>query len=196
MKPYICTTEYTSAPSALMMVLHHFNKEFELTKENEHKIWISTVNLPVRASSIYGLAIFAKEQGLDPKIVLENKEYDFPDYRFKRYKKVDVEDAQFTSDIYYKKAVDLNIPIEERFFDLDEVKKLLSKGHVLLLRLNVGVFRDKGSMSNYVVLYKDADKFFMIDPVTGKLNIVVEMLEEAFATLETKKKRDHRMIIF
>jgi len=196
MKPYLQTTEYTCAASALLMILNHFNKDFELSRENEFHIWKTTANLPVRASSIYGLAVFAKKNGLHPQIILGEKEYDFPDYRFKRYTKKDIDDARFTSRIYHKEAVNLGIPIQEKEFTLEDVKKLLEQGRIIMLRLNAGVLRDTRSTSNYVVVYNYKNKFHVIDPKQGKLIVADNILEEAFSTLQTKKKRDHRMIVF
>jgi len=65
-----------------------------------------------------------------------------------------------------------------------------------LLRVNAGVLRDTGSTSNYVVVYNYKNEFSMVDPVQGKITVGEEKLEEAFETLVTKKKRDHRMIVF
>ncbi|MFC1648539.1 peptidase C39 family protein [Nanoarchaeota archaeon] len=196
METYTRTTEYSTAASSLMLIINHLKPDFQLDTENEFRIWMSSVNLPTRACSIYGLAIFAKKLGLEPKIVLEEKEYEYPDYRFKGYTKQEIDQAKFASKLRHKDARAIGIPIEERTFDLEEVKRLVEKGHVILLRVNAGALRDKGSVSNYVVVYSYKDKFSMVDPVQGKITVGYERLQEAFETLVTKKKRDHRMIIF
>ncbi len=199
MQSFTQTTEYTTAACSLMAVLNHFKSDFKLSRENEFRIWHNTANLPVRASSIYGLAVFAKEQGLSPSIVLGEKEYDYPDYRFKGYTKKEIDEAKFSSKLYHKKAMKLKIPVEEKEFEFKEVRKLVKVGKVLMLRLNEGALRESGSTSKYVVVYKfDADKkeFSVMDPKQGIINPSEELLKQAFETLETKKKRDHRMIIF
>lgn len=182
-----------------MAVINHFNPEFKLSRDNEFIIWQSTANLPVRASSIYGLAIFAKEQGLKPSVVLGEKEYDYPDYRFKGYTKKEIDEAKFSSKLYSKKARELGIKVEEREFDFKEVKGLVKKGKVLMLRLNEGALRETGSTSKYVVVhdYNNAKKeFSLMDPKQGLVTASEDLLREAFETLESKKKRDHRMIVF
>jgi len=180
-----------------MVVINHFKPDFKLSRENEFLIWQSTANLPVRASSIYGLAVFAKEQGLNPEIILEEKEYDYPDYRFKGYTKKEIDEAKFSSKLYHKKARELKIRIEERGFDFKEVKTLIRKNKVLMLRVNEGALRETGSTSKYVVIYEYKDKEFgVMDPKQGLIKVSEDLLREAFETLETKKKRDHRMIVF
>jgi len=199
MKSYVQTTEYTTAPCSLMAVINHFNPDFSMCRENEFIIWRSTANLPVRASSIYGLALYAKQQGLNPRIVLGEKEYDYPDYRFKGYTKKEVDEAKFSSRLYHKKAREQGITIHEREFDFKEVKKLVEQKKILLLRINEGALRESGSTSKYVVVYHynpSLNEYSVLDPKQGNTKVSEELLREAFETLETKKKRDHRMIIF
>ncbi|MBW2990910.1 peptidase C39 family protein [Candidatus Woesearchaeota archaeon] len=199
MQSYTQTTEYTTAASSLMAVINHFKPDFKLTRENEFLIWHSTANLPVRASSIYALAVFAKQQGLSPSIVLGEKEYDYPDYRFKGYTKKEIDEAKFSSKLFHKKAMHLKIPVDEREFDFKEVRKLIKLGKVLMLRLNEGALRESGSTSKYVVIFEyNASKkeFSVMDPKQGIINPSEELLKQAFETLETKKKRDHRMMVF
>ncbi len=180
-----------------MAVINHFKPDFKLTRETEFIIWQGTANLPVRASSIYGLALFAKEHGLEPSIVLGEKEYEYPDYRFKGYKKKEIDEAKFSSKLYHKKAMSLKIPVEEREFEFKEVKALVKKGQVLMLRINEGTLRQTGSTSKYVVVYELKDKEFgVMDPKQGLVKVNEELLKEAFESLESKKKRDHRMIMF
>lgn len=196
MQPYLQTTSFTTAACGLMMIINHHDPQFELSKENEHRVWIATANLPVRASSIYALAALARERGLTPRIVLGEREYDYPDYRFKRYTKKEIDEAKFTSKLHAKRARELGVPIEERHFDLEEVKRLASAGHQLLLRVNAGVLREERSTSNYVVVYRYRERFSLIDPRQGRLILDEAILDEAFKTLQSKKKRDPRMIVF
>ena len=191
------TTEFTAAPAALAMVINHFNPEFELNRENEFKIWQSAVNLPTRAASIFGLAVFAKKQELNPKIILENRDYEFPDYRFQGYKKIEIDEAEFSRSMHVKQAAELNIPIEEMEINLELVEKLLKQGKILLIRLNAGVFRDTGSISNYVIIYaKKGENFSVIDTKIGKLEVKAEDIEKALKTLSLKKKRSSKMLVF
>ncbi|RME52725.1 hypothetical protein D6783_04015 [Candidatus Woesearchaeota archaeon] len=196
MKPYIQTSEFTTAACGLLMIVNHFKRSFSLSKENEHRIWMASACLPVRASSIYGLAVFAKKQGLRPRIVVGEREYEFPDYRFHRYTKKHIDEAKFTSKLYARDAKELGIPIEERVFDFAEVKSLLEEGRILLLRVNAGILRDAKSTSNYVVVCKDERGMVVMDPRQGRVIVDEALLLEAFETLQTKKKRDPRMIVF
>jgi hypothetical protein len=196
METYIQTTEYTTAAVSLMLILNHFDDEFDVSRENEFRIWMNSCNLPTRACSIYGLAVYAKDHGLDPEIRLGEKEYEYPDYRFKGYTKKEIDEAKFSSKLYHKEARALDIPVKEEEFDLADVKDLLKDDNVILLRVNAGALRDEGSISNYVVVYKYRNNYSMVDPVQGKIRVGEDKLREAFETLVTKKKRDHRMVIF
>ncbi|MDD5331995.1 MAG: peptidase C39 family protein [Candidatus Nanoarchaeia archaeon] len=196
MEFYVETTDYTGSSSALLMVLNHFNK-LELTRENEFQIWRKTALLPVRASSIYGLALYAKELGLDPKIYVENKEYEYPNYRFKSYTLKEINHAKFTSNLILKEAEQKGIKIYEKKITLDDIKKFLKEDRILLVRMNVGVFRDHKAQSNFVVVYGYGDKKFLImDPKVGKKLIPEDQFKESFETVVTKCKRDNRAIVF
>ena len=199
MKEYKRTTPFTTAASSLMVVINHFNPEFKLSKENEFLIWRNTATLPVRASSIFGLAIYAKKQGLSPIIVLEDKEYDYPDYRFKGYKKKEIDAAKYSYELYYKEAKELGIAIEERDFEFREVRDLVKKGKILIIRINEGALREKKSTSKYIVVFgydKDKKEFSAMDAKQGIVKVKDELLKEAFDTLATKKKRNHEMMVF
>lgn len=195
METYIQTTDYTTAACSLMLILNH-KTEYEVSRENEFNIWMHTANLPTRACSIYGLAVYAREHGLDPAIILEEKEYEYPDFRFEGYTKKEIDEAKFASKLYHKRAREKDIPITEREFGLDLVKAKLNDGQALLLRVNAGALRDEASTSNYVVVHTYREQFSMVDPVQGKIRVGEDKLREAFKTLVTKKKRDHRMIVF
>ncbi|MFH1332407.1 MAG: peptidase C39 family protein [archaeon] len=196
MEAYKQTTKYTSAASSLLMILNHLGK-LELNKENEYKIWQNSAQLPTRASSIFALAAIAQNLGIKTKIVVGNTKFEYPNYRFKKYKLKDIEQAKFTSNIFLKKAKEKNIPIEERDFDLEEVKKHLREGKVLMLRVNVGKIRDRKVTCNYVVVYGNSNnKFLIMDTRRGKMLIPEEDMREALETVTTKGKRDKRMVIF
>lgn len=197
MDSYAKTTEFTSAASSLMIVVNHFNPDFELSKENEFRIWLSSVNLPTRASSIYGLANFAKKQGLNPHIIYESEGYEYPDYRFKGYKKVEIEQAEFSHSLHKREAKSLGIKIERKKIDGDLIETLVGEGKVLLVRMNVGVFRDSASISNYVVVNRKKEGLFeIIDPKMGPVKATKEQIQEALDTLSSKKKRHSKMIVF
>lgn len=198
MKLYKQTTDYTCAVCSLMMVLNHFKSSFKLSRDNEFRIWRDTVNLPTRAPSIYGLACFAKRQGLDVKIVLEEREYDYPDYRFKGYTKKEIDDAKFSSKLFSKEVSSLNIPLEEREVSFNEILSLLDEGKIIILRVNAGSLRDTRSTSKYLPFFKSkgSSLISVLDPVKGELLIDAKALEESFDTLQTKKKRDHRLLVF
>ncbi len=196
MKPYIRTTGYTNAAAGLLVIINHFKPEFKLSKENEFRIWHASANLPVRACSIYGLAVFAKKEGLSPKVIVGEKEYEYPDYRFKKYKKVDIDNARFSSKMHAKKADKEGISIEERDFRIEDVKKILDEGKIVLLRVNAGVLRNSKSTSNYVVVFDYDENFSIMDPNQGDILAGDEQLLKAFNTLESKKHRDSRMIVF
>ena len=197
MKPYFQSTPFTCAASSLLAILHHLKKEIPLTKDREFEIWKKTTNLPTRGSSIYALASYSKKQGLNPKVIVEKKEYSFPDYRFYRYTKEEIEHASFSELQYLKNLKRNKIEIEEREITIEDIKKEL-KTNPIILRLNTKPIRqEKKNTSNYIVVQSFIDNYYQIfDPSLGGLSIPNETMIEAFNSLETKKRRDHRMIIF
>ena len=197
MELYKQTTDYTCAACSLMMVLNHFT-DFKLNRENEFRVWRETVNLPTRATSIYGMAAFAKKHGVDVKMFLEEKEYDYPDYRFKGYTKKEIDDAKYMSRIFAREVHSLGISLEARVIKVEEVFKLLEDGKIIILRVNAGALRDTRSTSKYLPFFigEGSSLITVLDPVKGELLIDKNALIEAFVTLQTKKKRDHRMLVF
>jgi predicted double-glycine peptidase len=197
MNTYAQTTQFTTAASSLLTILTTLNPEIKATREKEFEIWKKTVNLPTRSSSIFALATYAKKHGLNPKVVVAKKEYDFPDYRFYRYKKEEIEQAAFAELQHLKEAINNQVEIEEKSITLNDVKNEL-KNNILLLRLNTKTIRGENrNTSSFIVVKNYKDNYFQIfDPALGALSIPEEVMQEAFETLETKKYRDQRMIVF
>ncbi len=104
-----------------MMIFNYFNLKYKLNKHNEFRIWQKSVVLPTRASDIFGLAILAKQKGLDVDVVVEKPKYSFPDYKFKGYKLNEIEMAAYSSELYYKRANRIGINIIEKNFTLKRV---------------------------------------------------------------------------
>jgi len=199
MIPYLQTTSFTTAASSLLAILHHSKPEINLTRENEFDIWKKTATLPTRGSSIYALAIYAQQCGFKPQVIVEKKEYDFPDYRFYRYTKEDIDNAGFSSDMYLAEAQEKNIDIQEKDVSFRDIHNELKK-NILLLRLNAKPLRnEKRNTSNYLVVYEYSERqghFQLIDPLQGNISVAEPVLKEAFESLETKKYRNHKMILF
>lgn len=198
MQPYFATTEYTTAPSAVLNIIHMFDSSIELCQSEEFQIWQKTTILPTRASSVFALAKIAKERGVNAKVIVAKEEYDFPDYRFYRYSKADVDSAKLSARLLREEAINVGVPVEIRDFDLKEINSELKKGHIILLRLNVKTLRNlKRNSSNYVIVKSfDGKNYNIIDTGDTARTVSKEMLEECFETLESKKHRDHRMIVF
>jgi len=197
MQFYKQTTNYTCASAALLMILNHYKPLYRLSRKNEFEIWKSSVILPVRAASIYGLAVYAYEKGLKLRIWAQNLDYVFPDYRFKGYTKEDVEDAKFMSDNYLKRLRRLNVSIEEKDFSIKDIKRLVNDKKILMVRVDAGIFRTTGRTSNYVIVSGFRNNYFTIyDPLQGKIHISEEKLKESLKDLVERRKRDHKMIIF
>lgn len=197
---YKQTTRFTCAAASLMIILNYFNPNYKLNKKKEFRVWQRSVDLPTRGSDIFGLAIIAKPKGLSIKAVIEEPKYSFPGYKFKGYKLNEVEMAAYSSYLYYKRAMRLGVHIEERNFDLSEVKKLLEGGRVILLRLNMSQFRTGrlGKISTHyfpIFEYKD-NKFLVADPAKRLMYIDESIIKEAFKGVKTISKKDNRMIIF
>lgn len=199
MKTYNQTTRFTCAPAALAMIVNHFKPDFLLNIENEIDIWRQTVALPIRGSSIFGLAVYAHKQGIPLKVVVGEEDYKFPRYRFKSYKKTEVHIASFISEMLQKEAKERGIEIEERSFELKEVDSLLKEGKILLLRLSAGIIRKSHKNRNsphYFPVYEFEDgKYKIMDPRKGPLEVDKQTMNEAFDKV-IEMKRDPRMIVF
>jgi hypothetical protein len=198
MQPYFQTTSFTTAASSLLAIMHHLKPEISLNRDNEFRIWHSSVNLPTRGSSIFGLANYAWNKGIKLKVIVEKTDYSFPDYRFYRYTKEDVDNASFSHNSHLLNAKTQGIPIEEREILLEDIQNELSQGNILLLRINAKHIRTlKRNTSNYVIVTGYQDNYFhLLDPIIGGISIPKETMQEAFESLEEKKYRDHRMIVF
>ncbi|MAG60367.1 hypothetical protein CL619_01135 [archaeon] len=198
MQPYFATTEYTTAASAVLNIMKILDSSVEMCQSEEFRIWQKTTILPTRASSVFALAKYAKEKGLNVKVIAAKEEYDFPDYRFYRYSKADVDSAKLSARLLREEAINSGVPVEIRDFDLKEINSELKKGNILLLRLNVKPIRNlKRNSSNYIIIKEfDGKNYNIIDTGNSAMTISCEMLQECFETLESKKHRDHRMIVF
>ena len=191
------STRFTSAATAFMHIINHFDKDFQLSRENEFLIWHTGVNLPTRSSSIYSLAEFAKNHGLDVKVIVGAQEYSFPNYRFQSYKKEEIENAKFSSFLLQKRARQSGVEIEEREFGFEKVKSLLEEGKVLLLRMNSQIFHGFKPLANFYAVFSYDDGIFsVLDPQEGKKDVKEAEFKDAFETLKTKCRRDNRMIVF
>ncbi len=199
MRLYKQTTKYTCAAASLAMIINHFKEDFLLNIDSEFDIWHKTATLPTKGSSIYALALYAHRQGVPLKVVVGEHEYKFPGYKFKAYKKKEIEIANFSSQRFYNKAKEEGVDIEERDIRLAEVKRLLEQGKVLMLRLIVGIVR--GTKENrrnphYLPVYSYREgKFMVMDPRKGPLEIDESTMKEAFDKV-ADVRRDHRMIVF
>ncbi|MBW2964032.1 peptidase C39 family protein [Candidatus Woesearchaeota archaeon] len=199
MQHYKQTTKYTCAAASLAMIINHFKPEFKLNQENEFDIWHKSAALPVLGSSIYGLALYANQNGIPALVVVGEKEFKFPGYKFKAYKKAEVDMAARSTKYYLDKVERAGMVVEQREFTLKEVKNLLAQGKVILLRLVVGIIRgtkDNKRNPHYLPVfgYKDG-KFTIVDPKMGKLDVDEAVVQEAFDKI-LELKRDPRMIVF
>ena len=198
MRLYRQTTKYTCGAASLVMVINHFRPDFLLNVENEFDIWQKTACLPTKGSSIYGLAIYAHKMGVPLKVVVGKHTYKFPGHEPK-YKTKEIDIANFSSELFYRKAKKLGIEIEERAFTLDDVKTELKRGNILLLRLIIGVLRNSQTNRrnpHYLPIYGYNDgRFQLMDPRRGPLNIDENIVKEAFDRV-ADINRDHRMIVF
>lgn len=198
MQPYLQTTPFTTAATSLLNILHRLDPKIPLTKETEFMIWRETATLPTRGSSIYALALYAQKQGFHPTVIVEKTEYHFPDYRFYRYTKEDIIHATYSEELYRLAAEKAGIPLIVQELPFSDIKKWLTQKKILLIRLNCKPLRNtkRNSSQLLAIISFEKDKYQVIDPAQGLLHIPEETLREAFASIESKKHRDHRMILF
>ncbi|MFT4261418.1 MAG: hypothetical protein ACMXX9_03225 [Candidatus Woesearchaeota archaeon] len=193
---YLQKTSYTTLAASLINVF--LELKVKVLDEEEFFIWHNSANLPIRASSIYGVASYAFKKGLNVEVIVEDKEFDFPDYRFYRYTKDDVLLAKKSSSIYLNDCEALGIRVIERGIDFSFVKSLVLQKKILLLRLNVKSIRGlKKNSSNFLaILGFERGNFRVIDPKSGEHFVAESDMIECFSSLETKKHRSHKMIVF
>ncbi len=198
MLPYQQSNAYTGGASALLVVLNHYNPKFRLAKPNEFEIWQRSALLPLKTSCVFALSAIAKQNGLNPKVVVGKQEFEYPGYRFKGYKLSDIKDAAFMSQLFYHKAKNLGVEITVEDFSLSLVKSLLLQNRVLILRLNSFLVSERNHSSNLIPVFGYSNnKYLIIDTQEGAKKLLTdEEMEESFETLKTKCKRDPRMILF
>lgn len=192
---YLKTTPYTNAVCCLLNVIS-LKKNNEFSQNEEIDLWLKTATLPTRASSIFGLALEAKKKDLEVEVIVSNEDFDFPDYRFHRYKKSDIELANISEKIYLNKCKKEKINITIKEISIKEIIELL-KTHYLIIRLNTKIIRNlKRNNSNYLLFtnFKD-NNFEIIDPSIGVLNVSKELITESYKSLETKKYRNHKLLM-
>jgi hypothetical protein len=198
MQFYKQTTPYTCAAASLMMAIKHFRPEYQLSRENEFEIWRESATLPTRGSSIYGLALVAKANGVQAQVFAEQPEYKFPGYRFKAYKKKEIEVADFSSEMLYEKAKKNGIMINEKDFTIEDVKRLLTQNKVILLRVIIGVLRNtkvnKRNPHYIPIISFEKNLFKIFDPQRGEQAVPEDKLKESFEAVK-ECKRDHRMLV-
>ena len=99
---------------------------------------------------------------------------------------------------HLKEAQKNKVIIEKKEIEFKDIKNELKKKNLLLLRLNTKPIRgEKKNTSNFIVVSGYENNYYhLFDPALGGISIPKEIMKEAFFTLETKKYRDHRMIIF
>jgi hypothetical protein len=199
MQPYKQTTGFTCAAASLSMIIHHFKPDFLLNVENEFDIWQKTVTLPTRGCSIWGLAIYAFDKGIPLRIVVGDATYKFPGYKFKSYKKKDVDVANFFAQLLYLQVKKRGIKVEEHAFGIEDVKKELIDGKILLLRLVSGILRgskrNKRNSHYFAIFGYKAGKFMVLDPKKGQILVEEEALKNSFEKV-IEVQRDNRMIVF
>lgn len=193
---YIRTTPYTNAVCCLLNALELLKKDFKASSDNEFSMWLSSAVLPMRTSSVYALASIGKSLGLNPKLIVDSLDFDFPDYRFHRYKKADVLLAKVSSEIYRKKCEAQNIKIDVKKVDFEIIKDLI-KSNYLIVRINTKNIRSlKKNNSNYVLFKSFKDGFFdIIDPSQGLIKVEESLVLESYISLETKKHRAHKVLV-
>jgi hypothetical protein len=198
MRTYKQTNKFTGSASALMMVINHFRPHFILNRENEFQIWHETAALPVRASCIYAMALVAHKHDIKTRVIVGDTGYDYPNYRFKKYQLKEIKDAQFTCNIFHKKAKKAGIDIIKKEITIGDVINYLKKKKVLIVRLNTALLNKTKATSKMIPVYVYRNKRFILNnPSTGRQMIVrEELMKECFKTIKTKCYRDNRMLVF
>jgi len=191
MNPYLQSTEYTTAAASLVWALHQLTGHIA-NSWVELDAWHHSALLPTRASSVYGLAVYAKHKGLTPSIIVQKQQYSFPDYRFFRYKKTDIDIASDMQDYYRRKAVEENIPIVRKKITIDLIDSL--RDHLLIIRVNPRAWRGQ-TTSNFVALKVLEKGYQIMDPYSGLLCITKDTLQKSLQQLLDKKKRNPQILV-
>lgn len=199
MQNYKQTTKFAKLASALMLVINHFKPSFEISRENEFKLWRETVLLPTRASCIFRIGLMAHKNKIPTKIIVGMPSYKFPRrYKFRvLFTKKEVYDTKFFSDINFKEAKKNGI-VEVRDFTLNEIKEALKNNKIVLLRINVGSLLNIRAIPDYILLRGYGNNLFLWNNTFNgeTVRINEKQMKEHFDTVKTRCKIDNRAIIF
>lgn len=198
MQNYRQTTKFTGVPSALMLTINHFNKEFNVNRENEFKLWREIILPPTRASCIFRSGLISNKYKIPTKVIVEDPQFKLPRiYKFRIFPKKEIYDTKFFSDMNFEEAKKKKI-VDVRNFTIDEIKEVLKQNKVVLLRINIGRLLKVRTIPDYILLYGYGNNLYLWNnTVSGQtVRINEKQLKEDFEAVKTKCKRDNRTIIF
>ena len=192
LKPYI---HYTFVPATMSVVLHLL-ADVELERELEFLIWQRCSNLPIRNTNIFGLSTIAESYGLNPYVLTETEEFDYPEYRFKGYTKKDIRKSKIMNDVMIKVAKDRGINIKKREIPFHYFSRIVKK-HAVLARLNIKYLDWLDyNQSTILLLTMDEDEDFIVyHPANGSFEkIDKKMVKDAYNNL-SEAKRPHQVLV-
>ncbi len=193
LKPFI---HYTFVPATMSVVLHILAGT-KLEREMEFLIWQRCSNLPIRNTNIFGLSMLADSYDLNPYVLTETEEFDYPEYRFKGYSKKDLRKSKIMNDTMLKIAKERGINIKNK----DEIPfhyfSRIVKKHAVLVRLNIK-YLDWLDYNQSTILFLTMDEdndFIVYHPANGCFEkIEKEMVQKSYKNL-SEAKRPHQLLV-
>ena len=186
------TTDFTCGACATLMVWRYFDSNVQLSKRNEFLIWTEIVGLPFKFSSPYRIAGFFMKKGFETKLLMK-QEINSEDITLLECCRVEPVERKLFLDFFkaYNRFLKNRVAsaILNKKPTMSDIKKALSNhSPVIALVDSHYTATDKGvrapsHLPHWIVVTEYDDKrFYVNDPVQGKIIVEERVLEKAMDT--------------
>jgi len=186
------TTDFTCGACATLMVWRYFDSNVQLSKRNEFLIWTEIVGLPFKFSSPYRIAGFFMKKGFETKLLMK-QEINSEDITLLECCRVEPAERKLFLDFFqaYNRILKSRVTsaILNKKPTMSDIKKALSNhSPVIALVDSHYTATDKGvrapsHLPHWIVVTEYDDKrFYVNDPVQGKIIVEERVLEKAMDT--------------
>ena len=186
------STDFTCGACATLMVWRYFDSNVQLSEWNEFLIWTEIVGLPFKFSSPYRIAEFFMKKGFETTLLME-QEINSEDITLLECCRVEPAERKLFLDFFqaYNRILKSRVTsaILNKKPTMSDIKKALSNhSPVIALVDSHYTATDKGvrapsHLPHWIVVTEYDDKrFYVNDPVQGKIIVEERVLEKAMDT--------------